>query len=131
MAHILVIDDDPIARRVITLALEAAGHTVLRCENGRKGVEYLTHYDADLLVTDVIMPEMDGVEMLRQVRQIKPNLPILAISGGSHGNAGDYLGMAKVFGATATLAKPFRPPEFLGLVARLLREAAQPAPGAG
>lgn len=111
------------ARQVLALALEAAGHTVLRYENGKKAVDYLTYNDADLLVTDIIMPEMDGVETLRAVRQIKPHLPILAISGGSHGNPADYLGMAKVFGATAALAKPLRPQEFIGLVGRLLREA--------
>ena len=55
MAHILVIDDDPVLRRVITLALEAAGHTVLRCENGRKAIDFLTHDHADLLMRNAVI----------------------------------------------------------------------------
>ena len=120
MAHILVIDDDPVLRQVITLALERAGHTVLRCENGKKAIDYLAHQHADLLLTDIIMPEMDGVETVRAARRLQPDLPILAISGGGSFDPGDYLGIARAFGATAVLAKPFRPAELVALVASLL-----------
>ena len=120
MAHILVIDDDPVLRQVITLALERAGHTVLRCENGKKAIEYLAHQHANLLLTDIIMPEMDGVETVRAARRLQPDLPILAISGGGSFDPGDYLGIARAFGATAVLAKPFRPADLVALVASLL-----------
>jgi CheY-like chemotaxis protein len=120
MAHILVIDDDPVLRRVITLALEAAGHSVLRCENGRKAIEYLTHEPADLLITDIIMPEMDGVETVRAARRLQPRLPILAISGGGSFDPADYLGIARAFGATDILPKPFRPADLVDRVAKLL-----------
>jgi CheY-like chemotaxis protein len=120
MAHILVIDDDPVLRRVITLALEGAGHSVLRCENGRKAIEYLTHEQADLLITDIIMPEMDGVETVRAARRLQPLLPILAISGGGSFGPADYLGIAQTFGATAILPKPFRPAVLVEMVAALL-----------
>jgi CheY-like chemotaxis protein len=123
MAHILVIDDDPVLRRIITLALEAAGHSVLRCENGRKAVAYLEHDHADLLITDIVMPEMDGVETLRAARLLDPNLPILAISGGGSFDPKDYLGIAQAFGATAVLPKPFRPAELMELVSQLLAPA--------
>jgi len=126
MAHILVIDDDPVLRRVVTLALEAAGHSVLRCENGRKAVAFLEHDHADLLVTDIVMPEMDGVETVRAVRQLDPDLPILAISGGGSFDPKDYLGIAQALGATAVLPKPFRPAELVDVVSQLL---AQQAPG--
>ena len=125
MAHILVIDDDPVLRRVITLALEAVGHSVLRCENGRKAVAYLEHDHTDLLITDIVMPEMDGVETLRAARQLDPDLPILAISGGGSFDPKDYLGIAQAFGATAILPKPFRPAELVDLVSQLLA----PRPG--
>lgn len=120
MAHILVIDDDPVLRRVITLALEGGGHTVLRCENGRKAVDFLQHQPADLLITDIIMPEMDGVETVRAVRKISPDLPILAISGGGSFDPKDYLGLAQTFGATAVMPKPFRPADLVALVGKLL-----------
>ncbi len=120
MAHILVIDDDPVLRRVITLALEEAGHSVLRCENGRKAIDHLAHAPVDLLITDIIMPEMDGVETVRAARRLQPELPILAISGGGSFDPGDYLGMAQAFGATAVLPKPFRPLQLVELVGKLL-----------
>lgn len=119
MAHILVVDDDSVLRRTITLTLEGAGHSVLRCENGKKAVDFLMHEHADLLITDILMPEMDGVETIRAARQLQPRLPILAISGGGSFRPADYLGFARAFGATATLAKPFTPAELLALVARL------------
>jgi CheY-like chemotaxis protein len=120
MAHILVIDDDAVLRRVITLALERIGHSVVRCENGRKAIEYLARQNADLLITDIVMPEMDGVETVRAARQLKPELPILAISGGGSFDPQDYLGIAQVFGANAVLPKPFRPAELIEKVAELL-----------
>lgn len=120
MAHILVIDDDPVLRRVITLALEAAGHTVLRCENGKKAIDFLVHDRADLLITDIIMPEMDGVETLRAARRLQPQLPILAISGGGSFIPDDYLGIARALGATDVLPKPFHPPDLVERVAKML-----------
>jgi len=120
MAHILVIDDDPVLRRVITLALEGAGHSVLRCENGKKAIDFLAHEHADLLITDIIMPEMDGVETVRAALQLRPDLPILAMSGGGSFDPADYLGIAQAFGATAVLSKPFRPADLVAMVAKLL-----------
>jgi CheY-like chemotaxis protein len=120
MAHILVVDDDPVLRQVITLALEGAGHSVLRCENGKKAVDFLAHEAADLLITDIIMPEMDGVETVRAVRRLQPQLPILAISGGGSFDPTDYLGMAQAFGATAVLPKPIRPQQLIEVVTTLL-----------
>jgi CheY-like chemotaxis protein len=120
MAHILVIDDDAVLRRVITLSLEAAGHTVLRCENGRKAVDFLAHDHADLLITDILMPEMDGVETVRAARRLQPNLPILAISGGGSFAPDDYLGIARAFGATDVLRKPFHPPDLVERVTKML-----------
>ncbi len=122
MAHILVVDDEPPLRRAIALALERAGHSVVRCENGKKAVEYLPHDEADLLITDIMMPEMDGVETMRAVRRLKPDLPILAMSGALPDPA-DYLGLARFFGATALLVKPFRPAELVEIAERLLADA--------
>jgi CheY-like chemotaxis protein len=122
MAHVVVIDDDPVLRRVIALALEAAGHSVLRCEHGRKAVDFLAHDHADLLITDILMPEMDGIETLREVRRLRPDLPIVAISGGSSWNPTHFLGFAQAFGANAVLAKPFAPADLIELAAKLLED---------
>ena len=124
MARIIVIDDDPALLQVLTRALSAAGHSVLGCENGRKAVDYLAREHADLLVTDILMPEMDGLETVRAVKQLQPQLPILAISGGGSFGPTDYLGIASAFGTSAVLAKPFLPMELVDAVERLLATAA-------
>ena len=92
-------------------------------ENDRGAVEHLRSADPDLLITDIFMPEMEGIETIQRVRALKPHLPIIAISGFMFGSA-DYLEIAEKFGAIATLKKPFRPAELLELVSRLLAERA-------
>jgi CheY-like chemotaxis protein len=120
MADILVVDDDRFLRLLIKRALETAGHTVFDCENGRKAVEHIEREHIDLLITDILMPEMDGVEAVRAIRRLRPDLPILAISAGGPAKAGDFLGLAQAFGATETLPKPFRPEDVVAAAARLL-----------
>lgn len=120
MAQILLIDDDPVLRSVVTLALEAAGYQVQCYENARKGMLNLDKQRPDLIITDIVMPEMDGLEMLRKVRQLQPELPVLAISGGGSFEPSGYLSIAQSFGATAVLPKPFRPSELVELVSRLM-----------
>ncbi len=120
MARVIVIDDDPALLQVVAQALVLAGHSVLRCENGRKAIEYLAREDADLLITDILMPEMDGLETVRAAKQLRPQLPILAISGGGSLGPTDYLGIASAFGTAAVLAKPFLPAELVAMVERLL-----------
>src|SRR3981081_309287 len=124
MARIIAIDDDPMLLRVVALALENAGHSVLRCENGKKAIDFLAHDHADLLITDILMPEMDGVETVRAARDLQPLLPILAISGGGSFDPADYLVIAEALGATAVLAKPFLPAELVAVAERLLAEGA-------
>ena len=122
MAHILVVDDEPPLRRAIALALERAGHSVVRCENGKRAVQYLTYDEANLLITDILMPEMDGVETVRAVRRLKPELPILAMSGALP-DPNAYLGLARFFGATTLLVKPFQTGELVEIAERLLAES--------
>ena len=97
-----------------------AGHSVLRCENGGKAIEYLAREEADLLTTDILKPEMDGLETVRAAKELRPDLPILAISGGGSFGPTDYLGIASAFGTTAVLAKPFLPADLVAMVERLL-----------
>ncbi|HEX3953825.1 MAG TPA: response regulator [Stellaceae bacterium] len=119
MAKILVIDDDPHMRRMVRRALEGAGHSVVDYGDGRGGITHLAREAPDLLITDIFMPEMEGLETIRRVRGINAALPIIAMSGVSI-EGGDYLDIAAKFGAFATLKKPFRPAELTELVAKLL-----------
>jgi CheY-like chemotaxis protein len=119
MAKILVIDDDPAMRRVTSRALEAAGHVVAGHANGRGAVREIEKDPPDLLITDIFMPEMEGLETIREARARQPALPIIAMSGFTF-DAEDYLDIAEKFGAIATLRKPFRPAELIDLVDQLL-----------
>ena len=119
MARILVIDDDAAMRRITSRLLAAAGHSVADYPNGRGAIEHIEKDPPDLLITDIFMPEMEGLETIRRARELQAGLPIIAMSGISLA-AGNYLPIAEKFGAVATLKKPFQSAELLELVARLL-----------
>ena len=101
MARILLIEDDDSVRTMLSLTLVHFGHTVIEARNGKEGLELFPHADADLLITDIVMPEKEGLEVLMELRKKDPPVKIIAISGG------DYLHMAKLMGAAKVLAKPF------------------------
>ncbi len=119
MATILVIDDEPGMLRAACRVLERAGHTVAAYPDGRGGIDHIQRELPDLMITDIFMPEMEGLETIRKAREVRPDMPIIAMSGVSFDNR-DYLDIAEKFGAIATLRKPFRPAELTELVARLL-----------
>lgn len=109
-------------RRVIAKTVRGAGYEWFAAENGREGMQLVAAYDPALVITDIFMPEMDGIEIIRILRCERPTLPILAISGGFGGqwHSLNYLGMARELGATMTLRKPFRVSVLLEAVAFLL-----------
>ena len=107
MASILVVDDNDALRSVIERALKAAGHDVVTVANGKSALALMPALGFDLLVTDIVMPDMEGLELIRLMRKSNPAVRIIAMSGGGRGTAEDYLALAKKFGAAATLEKPF------------------------
>lgn len=118
---ILVIEDDDQVRSLIKQMLEIEGYAVECASNGKEGIEKYTEKSADLIITDLIMPEPDGVETIIQLKKIAPDLNIIAISGGGKLGPGrvvarDYLDIAKCFGAICILAKPFDREELLRTV---------------
>jgi len=120
LAHILVIDDDDLIRSTIRRTLEAVGHTIGEARNGRVGVAEYRKYPADLIISDILMPEQEGLETILQFRREFPKAVIIAISGGgTYGNL-NFLETAKQFGAAGTLAKPFFRHELLEVVNKLL-----------
>ena len=122
MSKVLVIDDEPGIRTVMCSALEAAGYEVLAFAEGGGAIEHVREESADLLITDIFMPEVEGLETIREIRRLRPDMPIIAISGIEIEGA-DYLGFARKFGAVATLKKPFWPADLLDLVSRVLSPA--------
>ena len=121
MARMLVIDDDPSVRSLVSGLLEACGHSVVVAENGRAGMRAFEKDRIDLVVTDIVMPEQEGIATISAIRRLSPTVPILAISGSNTvGRYGDYLQAAEVLGASATLPKPLRPDDLIETIDRLL-----------
>ena len=122
MARILVIDDDDAVRATIRRVLERAGYLVEVAVNGADGIRFYRAAPHDLVITDLYMPEKEGIETIQELRAERPDLPILAVSGGI---LGDKSGLtdAELFGASATLAKPFTTEQLQSTVARLLASA--------
>lgn len=116
MARILVVDDEELARFTIREILEAAGHQVDEASDGRVALDVLMQVPVDLVVTDIIMPEKDGVSATIEIRQAHPDVKIIAVSGGGRTRNLDFLEMAKQYGANRILAKPFAEEELLDAV---------------
>ena len=107
MARILIIDDEEMVRMTLRQTLEKAGHEVREATNGREGVEMFQADPADLVITDIVMPEQEGVETIIKLRADYPDLKIIAVSGGGRIGATDYLEYAKQYGAAHVFEKPF------------------------
>jgi len=130
MGRILVIDDDQQLRDVMSRVLQRAGHTVFEAENGRAGMRSYREHGADLIITDIFMPERDGLETILQLRREFPGVKIVAVSGGDRTGRIDLREEARLFGALRTLHKPFAPGELVQVVAEVLEEPGSPTPGA-
>ena len=119
MARMLVIDDEALVRKTIRLALERAGHQVFEAQNGLVGMEALSAQQFDLVITDILMPEREGIETICALRNSGSSIKILAISGGGRRNNMDYPTAAARLGADDTLEKPFELAVLVSKVAQL------------
>jgi len=106
MARILLIDDDEGFRSMLQRTLQRAGYEVVASGSGKEGLDLLSRVRVDLVLTDIIMPDMDGLEIIQRLRQTQPSLKIIAISGGGRKKPDSYLKCAQLFGALAVLTKP-------------------------
>lgn len=120
MAQILLVDDDLQLLRAARTALERAGHEVVSAVNGEAAVRRFRQSPPDLLITDIVMPEKEGLETILELRRESPNLKILAISAYVRSEYADYLQFARQVGANGTLAKPFDRDDLLAAVNELL-----------
>lgn len=117
---VLVVDDDPLVRLVVEEALTRAGFGVALAEDGMAAMRQLEVARFDLVVTDILMPDKDGLELTREIKTRWPTTPIIAISSGGRVDAGFYLPLAKAMGVDAVMTKPIRPQAFLALVAEVM-----------
>jgi DNA-binding response OmpR family regulator len=119
--RLLVIDDDNLVRAALTDMLQTAGFEVVTASNGRLGLELLDTTPVDAIITDILMPEQEGLETIREARQRFPDIRILAISGGGAGGGEtQLLRFAESFGADQTLPKPFTGSQLVAAVRALL-----------
>jgi len=123
MASILVIDDHAAVLETVKVILAKQGHEIRTAPNGKVGMAYMSKKKFDLIITDIIMPEQDGIETIAQLRALSSRLPILAISGLGMVGDTDFLKAAAQIGASDTLAKPFRANELVTKVSALLQAA--------
>lgn len=116
MAFVLVIDDEELARFTIKEVLEGYGHTVIEAADGVKGIAAFHDNNVDLIITDIIMPEKEGVETIIELKQEAPELKIIAISGGGRTRNLDFLKLAGEYGADKVMAKPFSAEDLMNAV---------------
>jgi len=118
--EILIVDDDDNVRAAVSRTLERAGYIVHQGRNGREGLELLRTKECVLLITDIIMPEMEGIELIGNVRSSHPHLKIVAMSGGGRSRNTDFLKIAKDMGACDTIYKPVTATQLLEVIERNL-----------
>lgn len=127
-SKILIIDDDPLLREVAVQFLSEVGHDCAVAEDGRLGLASLEASGADLVLLDMIMPNMDGVETLGQIKACWPDMPVVVMSAGTRTMAmQSLLRLASNLGADEVMQKPLRREILLPLAERLLRRPARAA----
>ena len=122
MPRILLIEDDELLRDTLRQTFVRAGYEVDDAPNGKAGLQVFRRVPSDVVVTDIVMPDQEGLETISELRRLAPNAKIIAISGAGIGRADDYLGMARHLGASRIVAKPFSGDEILAVVAEVLSQ---------
>ena len=120
MKRILVIDDDIQVRQMLKQILERAGYEVADAPDGKEGIELYRQTPTDLIITDIIMPEKEGIETILELRREFPDVKIIAISGGGRFDPDVYLDAAGKFGVARTFRKPVDRKELLDAIQELL-----------
>jgi len=129
--RVLLIDDDAALLSLMAMAFTAAGYITRTAENGLKGLLMVDSYQPDLVITDIVMPEMEGIGAILQIRR-KPRPPkIIAISGAGPGGRRDYLSWARHLGADEVLAKPFRTSRLVSLAGDVINNNSSSLVGHG
>jgi CheY-like chemotaxis protein len=120
MARILVMEDERGLRLAIRKQLEVAGHTVIEAENGAQGVTAFMESGADLVITDILMPDKEGIQAIIEIKQQRPDAPVVAMSGGGRRRNMQYLEFARTLGVRHILEKPFRRSDLMTAVTESL-----------
>lgn len=120
MANILLVDDEPLVVETLSNAITSKGHTVVTAANGVEGMKKFSEGKYDLVITDIIMPDKEGIELIMEMKRLAPGVKIVAISGGGRTGNVEFLKMATKLGAVASLKKPIRLAEFYAVLSQNL-----------
>lgn len=124
MTRILIVDDDLDVLAALSSVISARGYVVITTPDGREALRIHQNTPADIIITDILMPQIDGIELIRALRERDPNIKLIAISGGGWAEPSQFLTMAARFGATATFSKPLPWDALLETLATLTANAA-------
>ena len=122
MALVLIVDDDPQMLRLLTDVVELDNHDVLLAQDGALAMDFFDHQQPDLMITDILMPNKEGLELISEVRERYPNLKIIAYSGGGSSDPESYLEFATGMGANRVFSKPMPLAELRQEIQSLLSE---------
>jgi len=122
LVNILVADDDPSIRHLYKLILDREGHEVFLANDGVEALLQAKKHKIDILITDIIMPKKEGIETIVEMREMNPEIKIIAISGGGRKGNQDFLRMAEMVGANHSLSKPFEPHDLLKILKTCLED---------
>lgn len=123
MGRIMIVEDDKSVRELLREILKRVGHEVVDAGNGKEAMDLYKNSPADLVITNILMPEKEGLETIQELRREDPDVKIIAISGGGQIGPADYLEVARRFGAMRTFSKPFDRKELLKAVDELLGQS--------
>jgi CheY-like chemotaxis protein len=119
MALILVVDDDVLVRQSLQHILHEAGHEVCLAQSGEEALKMFSFIQCSLIITDIVMPGINGLDALATMRKQRPGVKIIAISGGGRSSNMNLLNAAALLGADETVAKPFDPDALVAMVGKL------------
>jgi CheY-like chemotaxis protein len=122
MAGILIVEDDKDLREMLKTSLLMRKYTVFEASNGKDALQRFKPAITDIVITDLIMPDEDGLKVILKIKELKPLIKIIAISGGGKAGPGNYLNLAKALGADEIFSKPFSINELIKKIAELLNE---------
>ncbi len=126
MTRVLVVEDDSNLRAIVRRILQRAGYEVIEACNGLEAADRLQETSVELVITDILMPDREGIETIVNLKRNHPGIKIIAMSGGGKGGADHYLEMAREFGANHTMHKPFDKADLLAAVEDLIGQAVAP-----
>ena len=125
MPGILIVEDDKDLREMLKTSLGKRKYTILEAANGKEAILHFKPAVTDLVITDLIMPDEDGLKVIMKLKEMKPGIKIIAISGGGKAGPGNYLNVARALGADAVLPKPFSLIDLLSKIDSILKTEQQ------